>query len=53
MSNIEKQIIELPNDTISVSYEDFPTLNKDVEHIFIPNGCVYGAVNMRFAIFPT
>lgn len=39
--NIEKQLIILPNDTISVSYEDFPTLNKDVEHIFIPNGCVW------------
>lgn len=41
MSNIEKQVIELPSDTISVSYEDFPTLNKDVEYIFIPNGCVW------------
>lgn len=41
ISSIEKQTIELPNDTISVSFEDFPTLNKDVKYIFIPDGCVW------------
>ncbi|MDE6594360.1 MAG: hypothetical protein K2K57_15010 [Oscillospiraceae bacterium] len=41
MSNIEEQTIKLPNDNISVSFEDFPTLNKEVKYIFVPNGYVW------------
>ena len=41
ISNIEKQVIKLPNGTDMVSFDDFPTLNKDVRYIFVPNSCVW------------
>lgn len=40
MTTITKnEIIELPDGTMKVSLEDFPELNKDVNYLFIPNGC--------------
>ena len=37
----KNQIIMLPNDTLSVSFEDFPKLNTEVDNLFIPNGCYW------------
>ena len=31
----------LPNDTLSVLFEDFPKLNTEVDNLFIPNGCYW------------
>lgn len=35
----EKKLIKLTDDILSVSYEDFPKLNEEVNNLFIPNGC--------------
>ena len=37
----KNQIIMLPNDTLSVSFEDFPKLNTEVDNLFVPNGCYW------------
>ena len=37
----KNEIIELPDGTLSVSFEDFPKLNTEVDNLFIPNGCYW------------
>lgn len=35
------EIIELPDGTMTVSFESFPELNKEANYVFIPRGCYW------------